>query len=270
MGRTAVMGILNVTPDSFSDGGRYARFDAALAHGQALVAEGADLIDVGGESSRPGAQAITRDEEHARVVPVIAALRRHTDVPISVDTTKAAVADAALAAGADVVNDISAGRFDPGMLALVAARNATIVLMHMQGTPATMQAAPHYEDVVAEVEAFLADRIDAARAAGIARERIWIDPGLGFGKRTEHNFMLLAALGRLTGLGAPIVLGASRKRFLAAADGNAPADRLAASLAAATLAAAAGAAIVRAHDVAETRRAVAIADGCRAHGTEGA
>lgn len=264
------MGILNVTPDSFYDGGRHAGLDAALTHARALLAEGADLIDVGGESSRPGAEPIDVDEERARVVPVIAALRTASAVPISVDTTKAAVADAALSAGADVVNDISAGCFDPDMLPLVAERGATIVLMHMQGTPATMQRAPHYDDVLAEVEAFLADRVAAAAAAGIVRDRIWIDPGIGFGKRPQHNFALLAGLGRLRRLGFPIVLGASRKRFLAAAGESDPADRLAASLAAATLAAAAGAAVVRVHDVAATLRAVAIADACRSDPEQGA
>lgn len=269
-GRTAVMGILNVTPDSFYDGGRHAGVDTALTHARTLLAEGADLIDVGGESSRPGAEPIGGDEEQARVVPVIAALRAGSAVPISVDTTKASVADAALAAGADVVNDISAGRFDPAMLPLVAARRATIVLMHMQGTPATMQRAPQYDDVLAEVEAFLTNRVAAAIAAGIARDRIWIDPGIGFGKRPEHNFALLGGLGRLRRLGLPIVLGASRKRFLAAPGESDPTDRLAASLAAATLAAAAGAAVVRVHDVAATRRAVAVADACRIDREQGA
>ena len=254
------MGILNVTPDSFYDGGRHADPEAALTHARRLLAEGADLIDIGGESSRPGAAPISADEECGRVIPVVAALRRQTEVPISIDTTKAAVAAEALTVGADVVNDISAGRFDPGMLPLVAARGATIVLMHMQGTPATMQAAPHYVDVVAEVEAFLRERTEAARAAGIAADRIWLDPGIGFGKRREDNVALLANLGHLRGLGAPLLVGASRKRFLAADADDGPDDRLAASIAVATLAAAAGAAIVRVHDVAATRRAVALAD----------
>jgi dihydropteroate synthase len=257
------MGILNVTPDSFYDGGRHAGVDAALARARILIDEGADVIDVGGESSRPGAEPIRVEEERDRVVPVVAALRRSSSIPISVDTTKAAVADAALAAGADVVNDISAGRLDAAMLPLVADRRATIVLMHMQGIPATMQRAPHYEDVLDEVEAFLAGRIDVAVAAGVARDRIWIDPGIGFGKRPEHNFALLGGLRRLRRLGVPILVGASRKRFLAAPDERDPADRLGASLAAATIAAAAGAAIVRVHDVTPTRRAVAIADACR-------
>ncbi len=261
MGRTAVMGILNVTPDSFYDGGRHADVDAALAHARTLLREGADLIDVGGESSRPGARPISADEECARVVPVVAALRRETEVAISVDTTKAVVAEEALAAGADVVNDVSAGRCDPALLPLVAARGAVVVLMHMQGTPATMQTAPHYDDVVAEVAAFLRSRVEIARAAGVDTSRIWLDPGIGFGKRREHNLALLAHLDRFVALGFPLMVGASRKAFLAADTDDAADDRLAASLAAATLAAAAGAAIVRVHDVGATRRAVAVADG---------
>ncbi len=253
MGRTAVMGILNVTPDSFYDGGRHADVDAALAHARTLLREGADLIDVGGESSRPGARPISADEECARVVPVVAALRRETEVAISVDTTKAA--------GADVVHDVSAGRCDPALLPLVAARGAVVVLMHMQGTPATMQTAPHYDDVVAEVAAFLRSRVEIARAAGVDTSRIWLDPGIGFGKRREHNLALLAHLDRFVALGFPLMVGASRKAFLAADTDDAADDRLAASLAAATLAAAAGAAIVRVHDVGATRRAVAVADG---------
>lgn len=254
------MGILNVTPDSFYDGGAHTALEAALAHGRTLLTEGADVIDVGGESSRPGAQPVSVDEECARVVPVVAGLRRETDRPISIDTTKAAVAAAALAAGADIVNDISAGRFDPAIFDRAAERDAGFVLMHMQGTPETMQAAPHYDDVVGEVVAFLRERAAAAVAAGIPPERIWLDPGIGFGKRREHNLALLAHLGRLVAIGYPVLVGASRKRFLAADDHDTPDDRLAASLAAASLAAANGAAIVRVHDVAATRRALALTD----------
>jgi dihydropteroate synthase len=254
------MGILNVTPDSFYDGGRHAALDAALAQARVLIAEGADVLDVGGESSRPGAQPISADEECSRVIPVITELRRETDRPISIDTTKAVVAAEALAHGADVVNDISAGRLDPAMLDLVAAHGAGIVLMHMQGIPATMQTAPRYDDVVAEVGAFLRERAQAARAAGIDQTRIWLDPGLGFGKRRQDNFALLAHLDRLTALGLPILVGASRKRFLAADEHEPPKHRLAASLAAAALAVAHGASIIRAHDVGATRRATAIAD----------
>jgi dihydropteroate synthase len=254
------MGILNVTPDSFYDGARHAQLSAALARGRVMLAEGADLLDVGGESSRPGAQRVSADEECARVVPVIAALRRETDRAISVDTTKATVAAEALASGADVVNDISAGRFDPAMLRLVAERGAGIVLMHMHGVPATMQVAPHYEDVLAEIEVFLRERAHEARTAGIEPERIWLDPGIGFGKRREDNLTILARLGRLTTLGFPLLIGASRKRFLASSADDTPNDRLAASLAAAALAVAQGASIVRVHDVGMTRRAVALAD----------
>jgi len=259
-GRTAVRGILNVTPDSFYDGGRHAGLDAALAHARTMLAEGADVLDVGGESTRPGSHPISADEECARVVPVIAALRRETDRAISVDTSKAGVAAEALAHGADVVNDVSAGRGDSAMLAVVAEHGAAVVLMHMRGTPATMQAAPHYDDVVAEVRAFLQARAEAAHAAGIPLDRIWIDPGIGFGKRRVDNLALLAELRALTTLGFPVLVGASRKRFLAADGDDAPAARLAASLAAATLAAAQGAAIVRVHDVGATRRALAVAD----------
>ena len=254
------MGIVNVTPDSFFDGGLHASSAAALAHARQLVAEGADVIDVGGESTRPGSLPVDAATERARVVPVIAALRAETDLPISVDTTKAEVAAAALAVGADMVNDVSAGRFDDAMLSLVAERGAAIVLMHMQGVPATMQDAPTYGDVVAEVAAFLAARAAAARAAGIAAERIWIDPGIGFGKRREHNLALLAGLERLVGLGYPVVVGASRKGFLGSRSGEPVGERLAPSLAAAVLAAAAGDRAVRVHDVAPTRAALAIAD----------
>ena len=259
-GRTAVMGIVNVTPDSFADGGHHATVEQALAHARRLIAEGADLIDIGGESTRPGAQPVAAAVESARVLPVVAALRAETDLPISVDTMKAAVAAAALAAGADMVNDVSAGRFDPAMLPLVAERAAVVVLMHMQGTPATMQQAPAYGDVVAEVTAFLAERAAVARSAGIDAERIWVDPGIGFGKRLEHNLALLAHLERLAALGFPVLVGASRKTFLGALGGDPVEARLAASLAAAVLAVAHGARVVRVHDVAATRRAVAVAD----------
>ena len=254
------MGIVNVTPDSFYDGGRHAGVDAAVAHGRALVAEGADLLDVGGESTRPGATPVAADEELRRVVPVITALRAETSLPISVDTMKATVAEAALAAGADVVNDVTAGRHDARMLPLVAQHGAGIVLMHMQGTPATMQVAPAYGDVIAEVTAFLADRAAAARAAGVAADRILVDPGIGFGKRLEHNLALLARLETIVALGYPVLIGVSRKGFLGALTGDTVADRLAASTAAAALAAAHGARVVRVHDVAATVRALRVAD----------
>ena len=268
--RTAVMGVLNVTPDSFADGGLRQEVDAALAWARTLIAEGADLIDVGGESTRPGAQPVSAEVEHARVVPVIAALRAETNLPISVDTSKASVAAAALAAGADVVNDVSAGRGDPAMLALVATRGAGVVLMHMQGVPATMQEAPAYGDVGTEVASFLGERAAAACAAGVPAADVWIDPGIGFGKRLEHNLALLARLERLVGLGFPVVVGASRKGFLGALSGASVGDRLPASLAAAVLAAAHGARVVRVHDVGATRRALAVADALtRAGRTQG-
>jgi dihydropteroate synthase len=267
-GRAAVMGIVNVTPDSFFDGGRTATPDAAMAHARRLIAEGADLLDVGGESTRPGARPVAADEELARVLPVVTALRAETDLPISIDTTKSAVAAAALAAGADIVNDVSAGRLDPAMLPLAARHGAVVVLMHMQGTPATMQEAPAYDDVVAEVAAFLAARARAAEAAGIAAERIWVDPGIGFGKRLEHNLELLAHLERLCALGYPVLVGVSRKSFLAALTGEPVERRLAGSLAAAVSAAARGARIVRVHDVAATRGALAVATAVAAAGAE--
>jgi dihydropteroate synthase len=233
-----------------------------------LIGEGADVIDIGGESTRPGAQPVGAAEECARVVPVVAALRGETDLPISIDTSKVEVAAAALTAGADIVNDVTAGR-DPAMLALVAERGATIVLMHMQGTPVTMQRAPTYDDVVAEVADFLAARAAAARTEGVAPTHIWIDPGLGFGKRPHHNLQLLAHLQRLTGLGYPVLVGASRKAFLGVVTGDPVEARLAGSLAAAVLAAERGARIVRVHDVAATRAAVAVAAAVRQAGVGG-
>jgi dihydropteroate synthase len=254
------MGVLNVTPDSFYDGGRHATADAAIAHGRALLAEGADWLDVGGESTRPGATTVSADEECARVLPVLAALRNETERPLSIDTMKAAVAAAALAAGADVVNDVSGGSADPGLLPAAAAAGAAVVLGHIQGTPATMQAAPAYGDVVAEVAAFLRTRAAAAAAAGVAPDAILVDPGIGFGKRPEHNLALLAGLATVVADGRPVVVGVSRKRFLGLLTGAAVEDRLASSLAAAVLAARAGARVVRAHDVAATRQALAVAD----------
>ena len=249
------MGVVNVTPDSFSDGGRYLDPDAAVAHGLALVAEGADVVDVGGESSRPGATAVPEAEERARVVPVVAELARH--VRVSVDTVKAAVAEAAIEAGATLVNDISASLWP------VAAQGGVgYVAMHMQGTPATMQDDPRYDDVVAEVSEFLLARAGAAVAAGVGE--VWIDPGIGFGKTDAHNLALLRALPELCTRGLPVLVGTSRKGFLgrlaADAEGRpAPVgDRLAGSLASATWAMLAGAAMVRVHDVAATVHAATL------------
>jgi dihydropteroate synthase len=254
-----VMGVLNVTPDSFSDGGRFLEVDAAVAHGVRMAAEGADLIDVGGESTRPGSEPVGEAEELRRVLPVIERLTRRVAVSLSIDTSKAAVARAALGAGASFVNDVSALRRDRGMAALVAEAQVDICLMHMRGEPATMQEDPRYEDVVSEVKAFLEERLAFAVREGIAEERVWLDPGIGFGKTVDHNLQLLARLDEIVAIGRPVVLGASRKRFIGALTGRSEADRLAGSLAAAVIAAERGAAIVRVHDVEATRDALLVA-----------
>jgi len=257
-----VMGVLNVTPDSFSDGGRYADLAAAVARGVAMVEEGAAIIDVGGESTRPGAAAVSVQEELARVIPVIEQLAARVAVPISVDTSKPAVMSAAIAAGASLVNDVRALR-EPGALDAVARTGAAVCLMHMQGEPRTMQASPAYEDVVAEVRRFLAGRVEACVAAGIARERICVDPGIGFGKLPEHNLALLAGLGRLADPAIPVLVGVSRKSLIGIITGRPAAERLAGSVAFAALAASRGAAIIRAHDVAATVDAVKVASALR-------
>ena len=252
------MGVVNVTPDSFSDGGRYLDHSAAIAHGRTLIAGGADILDVGGESTRPGAEPVAEAGEIARVVPVIGALAEATRV--SVDTMKPAVARAAFAAGASMWNDVTALRHARDSAATATALGCDVVLMHMQGEPRTMQAAPRYDDVVAEVAAFLIERADAAIAAGVARERIWLDPGIGFGKTMAHNLALIAHLDRLVALGFPVLFGASRKSFLGRIDAKAAAadDRLGGSLAAALAAARAGVAAVRVHDVRETVQALSV------------
>ena len=255
------MGIVNVTPDSFSDGGAFLDPDAAQAHARRLVAEGADVLDIGGESTRPRAAPVGEAEEIARVAPVIEAIRRDGPIPISIDTMKPAVARAAVAAGATMWNDVSALRFAPDSLATAAELGCEVVLMHMQGEPRTMQAAPRYEDVVAEVAAFLAARAEAAMAAGVACERIWLDPGIGFGKTAAHSLALLRRLDQIVALGFPVLVGASRKSAIAriARDKSGEDQRLGGSIAAALAAARAGAAMLRVHDVAETRQALAIA-----------
>ncbi len=253
-----VMGVLNVTPDSFSDGGRFANPDAAVAEGLRMVEEGAGLIDVGGESTRPGAEAVSAVEEIRRVIPVIETLAARTTVPISVDTSKAAVMTAAVRAGASMINDVRALR-EPGALVAAADSKAAIVLMHMQGEPRTMQADPRYGDVVAEVREFLRERAAACVASGITKERIAIDPGIGFGKRLEHNLALLAGLPALVRLGWPVLVGVSRKSMLGALLGRAVDERVAGGVAMATAAVLAGASIVRTHDVAATVDAVKIA-----------
>ncbi len=261
-----LMGVINVTPDSFSDGGSFAAPERAIERGLLLEAEGADILDVGGESTRPGALAVPADEELRRVLPVVEGLAKRARAAISVDTTKSDVARAALDAGATIVNDVSAGRLDPAMLPLVGERAATCVLMHMQGTPRDMQCAPAYADVVAEVRAFLLERADAARAHGVAAERIWVDPGIGFGKTLEHNLALLVRLGEIAGLGFPVCLGVSRKSFIAAieaASGAAPSppeSRVGGTAAAVALGVLGGAAILRIHDVAVMAQAARVAD----------
>ncbi|HEY3775467.1 MAG TPA: dihydropteroate synthase [Solirubrobacteraceae bacterium] len=254
-----VMGILNVTPDSFSDGGRFTDVRRAVEHGLAMEREGASMIDVGGESTRPGADPVSEQDELARVVPVIEGLRAAgLEATISIDTSKAAVAAAALDAGAELVNDVSALRADAGMAPLVAARNVTCVLMHMRGEPRTMQRDPRYEDVVGEVRAFLQERLAAAIGAGIDEERIWLDPGIGFGKTVEHNLELLRQLPRLTGLGRPIVIGTSRKSFLGTLTGRDFTGLAAATVATSVLAYERGARVFRVHDVAPTRDALIV------------
>jgi len=253
-----VMGILNVTPNSFSDGGRYADPDAAVAQGLAMHAAGAAIIDVGGESTRPGADPVPLDVELERVIPVLERLRGACDAILSIDTMKPGVMRAAIAAGAGLVNDVQALQA-PGALAAVAASDAAVCLMHMQGEPRTMQQSPRYEDVVTEVDAFLAGRAQACRTAGIAADRICIDPGFGFGKSLDHNLTLLAGLRRLTTGPYPVLVGLSRKSMLATLLQRPVDDRLPGSLALATAAVLAGARIVRTHDVAATCDAVRVA-----------
>jgi len=260
--RPLLMGIVNVTPDSFSDGGLAFEPEAAVRHALGLAAAGADLLDVGGESTRPGADPVPEAEELRRVLPVLQALRPQVDVPISIDTTKASVARAGLDAGCDLVNDVSALRFDPGMLPLVVERDCGVVLMHMQGTPRTMQDAPRYDHVVAEVGAWLAARLEVATAAGIDSERVLLDPGIGFGKRFEDNLALLGGLERLRVAGGrPLLVGASRKAFLGRLlDAPRPAARLAGDLAVVAHCRAARVGVLRVHDVAAVRGFLRVLD----------
>jgi dihydropteroate synthase len=254
------MGVVNVTPDSFSDGGRWATPEAARDHALRLAAAGADILDIGGESTRPGATPVTETEELERVMQLITAIRARASVAISIDTMKPVVARAAVAAGASIWNDVTALRHAPDSLDTAAALGCQVVLMHMQGQPGTMQAEPRYDDVVADVIAFLAARAEAAVAAGVARDRIWLDPGIGFGKHPlDHNLPLLAGLERIVSLGFPVLLGASRKRFIGMLDGDAAEEaRLGGSIAAALRGAEAGVAAVRVHDVAETVQALKV------------
>ena len=261
--RTLVMGIINITPDSFYDGGKRLNPDQAVADGIGFVEAGADLIDIGGESTRPGAAAVSLEEELRRILPVIRGLRRNVKVPISIDTYKAQVAQAALGEGADIVNDISALRFDPRMAVLVAAERVPVVLMHMQRTPQTMQAEPCYKDVLREVQDFLMTQAQFAIAAGVEREDIIIDPGIGFGKTLDHNLTLLRGLPALSSMGHSLLLGASRKAFIGKILGVNAEERLEGSLAAAIAAVFGGAHIIRVHDVRETCRAIRVVDAIR-------
>lgn len=258
LSRPHVMGIVNVTPDSFSDGGKYESTEQAVEHALKLVEEGADILDIGGESTRPGSTPVTLEEELRRVVPVIEQLSKLAKVPLSIDTYKPQVMQAAIDAGADLINDVRALQ-EPGALEIAARSTAGVCLMHMQGLPATMQLDPQYGDVVAEVRAFLAERMAAAEAAGIAKERIVLDPGFGFGKRTEHNIALLQALPEIHGLGRPLLVGLSRKSVLGQITGGDVYVRLHASLAASVISVMKGAKIVRVHDVKATADALKVA-----------
>ena len=269
--RTRIMGILNVTPDSFYDGGRFSAADRAAARAEQMVEEGADVIDIGGESTRPagpygeGAESVSVEEEIRRTAPLIEGISRRLSVPLSIDTTKSEVALRALEAGASLVNDISALRFDPRMAGVVATTGVPVVLMHMQGTPKTMQQNPSYEDLIGEITTFLAERRDAARSAGIPADRIVLDPGLGFGKTTAHNFEILARLHELHGLDCPLLLGPSRKGFVGAALNLPPQERLEGTLAALAFCVAGGAHILRVHDVEAAVRALSVADQVAIH-----
>jgi dihydropteroate synthase len=264
-----IMGILNITPDSFSDGGRFDEIEAAVAHARQMAAEGAAIIDVGGESTRPGSELVTLDEELRRVLPVIERLHEEVPLPVSVDTMKAEVARRALTGGAVLVNDVTALRHDPEMVEVVAQTGCAVCLMHMLGEPRTMQEDPHYSDVVAEVASFLEERLTWATGRGVREEQILLDPGIGFGKTVEHNLLLIKHLDKLTALGRPIVLGSSRKRFLGAILGAEPGERAAGTAAATTIGALAGAAIFRVHDVRPNLEALRVAAAVRSVGASG-
>jgi len=262
-----VMGVLNVTPDSFSDGGQFLQQDQAIAHAESMIAEGAGIIDVGGESTRPGAEQVGLQEELDRVLPVIERIVARFDIHVSIDTSKPEVMVAAVGAGAAIINDIYSLQLD-GALDAAASTNAAICLMHMQGTPATMQKNPHYKDIGREVADFLRSRVDACESVGIARNRIVIDPGFGFGKNDRHNLELLAKLDQLTDLGLPMLVGLSRKRTLGNLIGRSAQELTAAGVAAAVVAVAKGAKIVRTHDVAETVDALELTEAVRLAGLD--
>ncbi len=267
--RPKIMGILNVTPDSFSDGGQHDALTDAVAHAQGMLGEGADVIDVGGESTRPGSQRVPVDEQIWRTADVVERVAALPGVMVSIDTTRADVAEAALDRGATMINDIAAGREDERMFELIAQRNANIVLMHMQRDPGTMQSDPQYDDVVGEIETFLLERAQAAQSAGVKRNKIWIDPGIGFGKTKAHNLALMANLKRFVDTGYPVLLGASRKRFMGAictapgapgsAEPPAPGELVGATCATTVMGVLAGVAIFRVHDVAANRQAADVA-----------
>jgi dihydropteroate synthase len=258
-----LMGIVNVTPDSFSDGGRFLDSGRAVEHALQLAAEGAEILDIGGESTRPGAASVSVSDELARVIPVIQALARQTDRTISIDTQKPEVAEAAVAAGAAIINDIAAHRTDPAMWESVARTGAGYICMHMQGTPQTMQESPHYADVVTEVREFFEDRLQRLIAVGVRPEQVALDVGIGFGKTVEHNVALLAAISSFQMLGRPLVLGVSRKSFIGKLAGSLTDDRLAGSIAATMMAVHDGVQLVRTHDVAATRQALQVVTAIR-------
>ncbi len=264
-----LMGIVNVTPDSFSDGRLFLDPERAIEHGRTLAAEGADVLDVGGESTRPGAMAVPAGEEVARVVPVIEGLTG-AEARVSIDTSKLAVAAAALDAGAEIVNDVTALRGEPELAGLCADRSCEVVLMHMQGTPRTMQEDPTYDDVVDDVKAFLAERMEFAASQGVSVERIWLDPGIGFGKTVEHNLELLRRLGELRELGRPLCVGTSRKSFIGKITGRPVGERLGGTIASCVLARANGAEMLRIHDVGPVREGLAVADAILEPGRAGA
>ncbi|UCB52029.1 MAG: dihydropteroate synthase [Candidatus Zixiibacteriota bacterium] len=261
--RTHIMGVLNVTPDSFSDGGKFFRFDDAVKQGMRMVEEGADIIDVGGESTRPGSDPLPIEEELSRVIPVVKSLSSKTDLPISIDTYKAEVAKRALDAGAQMINDISALRFDPEMKAVASESKVPVALMHVKGTPKEMQKDPSYDDVIAEITDYLRQSIQMAEDAEIARERIIVDPGIGFGKRVQDNLNILKNLKEFSILGCPILIGCSRKSFIGRILDLPAEERLEGSLAALAVAVLNGANIVRVHDVRESRRVVGLIDAIR-------
>jgi dihydropteroate synthase len=258
--RTIIMGIINVTPDSFSDGGQFFDSEKAVEHGKRMVDEGADIIDIGGESTRPGSEAVTLEEELKRVIPVIEGLANQVKIPISIDTCKSEVAKAALDAGASILNDISAARFDPKIVDVAADNSVPLILMHMQGTPKNMQENPLYEDVMVDIKKFLEERVEFAVSKGVPRDNIIIDPGIGFGKSLQHNYDIIKRLGELKELNLPILIGTSRKSFIGKTLGLEVDDRLEGTLATITMSIMNGADIVRVHDVKEAVRTAKMTD----------